>query len=474
MREGASGGGSEALAHYERAERLAAEGRAREATDALLAALAKEPDLPNARNFAGFLLTTALGADPDALERGIVLLREAQERDPGNALVLPNLGTALEAAGRPDEARRELEAAVARAPALSLAHNWLGWHHLRRGDAERAMPHLEAAVRAGGWFGPAHFNLGVACLRRGDALGAASALTDALQCEDLHDVAGAYALLAATYEARGRPRRALSALRRAAQSARWAGDPREFEFDDACDRAEEALRAAGRAFPHRDDESPWIALEAAEGLAARAWGADGAALAPTRAQLLHRVARASRSLRDVPNAGPALAWLDRVRACVVVGAPDALEPDEPFALDLDAFPLAARNAALRALRGWSLTHLAFDQRRAEEEEGDEPSDPSIGEVRRLLRARRYDEALARIEAECCARGPADFFVLTDREGDRARLEGRPQHARRFYGLALAGRRAHAAEAAGSAGAARLVDVRRAEQKLAGLGARQPL
>ena len=153
----------------------------------------------------GLLVTTARRNDEYASE--ISIWRTAAERRPENARAHNNLGQALDRAGRPDEAMRcyeralalqprypethyNLGVALARAgrladaiaryesalrfqPAYPEAHNNLGNTLVRAGRTAEALPHFDAALRLKPGFAEAHNNLGNALLAagRGDEAG---------------------------------------------------------------------------------------------------------------------------------------------------------------------------------------------------------------------------------------------------------------------------------------------------------------
>jgi Flp pilus assembly protein TadD len=115
--------------------------------------------------------------------------------------------------GRPEEAVKELQAAVKLAPNEAESHFKLAlaWNEL--GDSAKALAELEAAVKLNPRHARAQYNLGLARNAAGDSTGAIEALL-AAETADPHDPAIPYAR--ATIQAQlGRFDEARQAARRA-------------------------------------------------------------------------------------------------------------------------------------------------------------------------------------------------------------------------------------------------------------------
>lgn len=100
---------------------------------------------------------------------------------PASAVAVYNLGTALEAAGRFDEASAEYAKAIALDPAYAAAHVNLGNLQLRAGRLADARGEYEAAVRLDPASADAHNNLGRVLLLGGDRARASAEIAEALR-----------------------------------------------------------------------------------------------------------------------------------------------------------------------------------------------------------------------------------------------------------------------------------------------------
>jgi protein O-mannosyl-transferase len=99
--------------------------------------------------------------------------RHAVEVDPRSGIARANLGAALNAHGRPVEARAELREAIRLRPGYPDAHLSLGLTLAQGGDPAAAVPHFREALRLWPRFAEAHNNLGAALAvqgRRDEAL----------------------------------------------------------------------------------------------------------------------------------------------------------------------------------------------------------------------------------------------------------------------------------------------------------------
>lgn len=154
------------------------------AFDALFAAevdAAAAGDHGVADNIAGWALFSKQERTPEELARAIALFRRAAAA--GNLTAVANLGDALVAAGKHDEAVAELEAF-----AVPDAHNWLGWWFTQRApDLPRALAHLEQATTSAPHWGVAWLNFAKALDATGDAMRACAAFGEAVARGNSHD-----------------------------------------------------------------------------------------------------------------------------------------------------------------------------------------------------------------------------------------------------------------------------------------------
>lgn len=244
-----------AAAHAD-GERLAREGLPDAALVRLLDAVALHPELPNARNHAGYLLTTRHRHEPEALARGIDLLRDAHAADPGAITPLANLVEALAAADRRAEAIELLAGLLAARPEWAEAWNLSGWlRGLADGadDPAGAIADLTRAVQLQHWYGDALFNLGRLAQETGDSPGALAAFRAALASGRCWKPAEARLHLATLEEQRGRLRVALGLYRTAAQAALSAEHGALVHA--GVQRCGHALLAADRYLLHALDEA---------------------------------------------------------------------------------------------------------------------------------------------------------------------------------------------------------------------------
>ena len=130
------------------------------------------------------------------------------EQQPGNARVQTNLGDALEAAGRPAEAEKHFQQAVALRPDYAEGHFNQGNFLLRQNRPAEAVDACEAALRLKPGYPQAHYVLGVALLRLGREGPALEQFETALRlrpdyADVHHTLAGALAMSGRMDEALG-------------------------------------------------------------------------------------------------------------------------------------------------------------------------------------------------------------------------------------------------------------------------------
>lgn len=150
--------------------------------------LALDPAYPNAHNFAGWILLELPSPTPAQLERAVDHFREAMRAALHDAMPALNLGSALVALGREDEAIALMDSLVAEGRFKVEALNWLGWHWgFRKGDVDRGLDLLEQATRAGAWKSRPWVNLGDLHRQCGQLGEACFAYKVALTCSDVAD-----------------------------------------------------------------------------------------------------------------------------------------------------------------------------------------------------------------------------------------------------------------------------------------------
>jgi len=189
-------------------ERLMATARRKMAGEDIVgceAMIARDPQYVALRNDAAALYME-IGQPARALTHFEVVRRLR----PQSAVAHFNVGVALEASGRSDNAAREYEAAVRLDPAYSHAHNNLGNLRLSAGRLKEARREYELAVESGPSNAEAHNNLGAVVLASADPRNAIRPLEEAIR-------------LRPTYpEAHFNLARALMALGRTADAQREA------------------------------------------------------------------------------------------------------------------------------------------------------------------------------------------------------------------------------------------------------------
>ncbi len=169
----------EAAAAYQRSRARFAQGDHAGALSAAREAIACDPAYPNAENFAGWILMSKPDRTPADLLAAVAHFEKATE-----GVALANLGDALLALGRGDEAVRRLEPAADRAE----ARTWLGWYlTAQQPDLPRAIAYLRDATRLRPAWGAAWLNLAKALDASGDAALACHAFGEAVACGDARD-----------------------------------------------------------------------------------------------------------------------------------------------------------------------------------------------------------------------------------------------------------------------------------------------
>ena len=117
------------------------------------------------------------------LDEAIAQDREALRIKPDYAEARNNLGSALMERGKPGEAIEHLREAVRLSPRYVTAHNNLGLALGATGHADEAIAHFTEAIRLNPLFAPAHGNLGVALAQQGRVDEAVTAFRDSVRLQ---------------------------------------------------------------------------------------------------------------------------------------------------------------------------------------------------------------------------------------------------------------------------------------------------
>jgi len=173
---------------YERSRALFKRGDHAAALAAVREAIALDPAMSEAHNFAGWILLELPSRTAADLNDAIASFHEAHRLAPLDPVVVTNLCNALVAADRAGDAIALAERGVRTNDAD--AHNWLGWYFAHAGnDLARAFTHLTAATRARPGWGVPWLHLGLALEKSGAPRDAWLAYDSAINCRDSHDPA---------------------------------------------------------------------------------------------------------------------------------------------------------------------------------------------------------------------------------------------------------------------------------------------
>lgn len=451
---------------YKAGDRLWKQGQPEAALASLLQAVALNPAHPNAKNFAGWLLTTRHRNEPSALARGIVLLAEAHTLAPEEDRPLYNLVEALVVAGQRVQALAVVDAAIRARPYAAEPRNLRGWLlGLADGadDPKSARDEFEAAIGLETWYGDAHFNLGRLSLQTGDFARAEIAFAAAITSRRCWRAAEAHLRLGELLARRGQLRRALGHLRRSAELD--TAGALSAVLAPTVQAVGQALLAAGRYFLHALDE-------------ARRSAAIEAGTPTPRPSSLRSLTKRAREL--LPSFGdPAFtsvhAAIEQVLACAEAGELLPRHADQSPTLVLEL--AAASPATPEPLQGplyalaerWNAVQRSLYDELLEREESDpEPSGSVRARVAEHAAARRWDAALAELAA---FKDTDDHELLwrayqAETLADRACRDGDAAAARSLYRLALRDFECYASGAtSGGEGMSRMLDVHRLRERL---------
>jgi Tfp pilus assembly protein PilF len=449
---------------YAAGERLWQQGQPDAALASLLRAVALRPEHPNARNFAGWLLTTRHRHEAEALAQGLALLADAHAMAPAELRPLQNLVEALVGAGQRARALEFIDAALARDPNWAQAWNLRGWlNGVSEGaeDPKAALADFAHAVRAYAWFGDAHFNRGCLALQLGDEALAHRCFSDAILAGNCWRPAEAQLRLGELEARRGHLRRALGHLRRAAeldQAGRLSA--LLLPLVQACGGQ---LLQSGRYLLHALDE-------------ARRSASLEAHAEPPRPPSLRSLARHAQDLLAEIEA-PALASARAAIAVIVDCAqakqllPQYADRSPTMQLELAAAaastpePLRRKLAALA--RQWTAAQRSLYDELIACEEAD-PEAPARASITAHAAARRWDAARLELEALPIDGDPALMYRAATAEalGERAARDGDIAAAGALLNLALRDHEWFTAGAScGGEAMARLPDIERLRARL---------
>jgi tetratricopeptide (TPR) repeat protein len=424
--------------------------------DAALAAvdqlLAAEPTHLDGLNLAGFVRTTARPAD---WETGLGQLSRALELGTTDVRALVNYANALAGRGRAAEAVSRVRGWTERRPDDRAAWNLLGWLLGVVGDdVEAGQAALARAVRGHHWYGDARLNLGRLAMKQQRWDEALAQLTLAVQAHDCWRPHEVWTRLGEVHAAKGHLRRALGALRRAA------------ERDDAGEYTAALVEHVGRLGHALHSQRRFILHAVDERHRNRALETRDARLAlDAPREPLSSLASRARALLDAaaPPLRPAL------EAIVEQSLARALLPrwsDQSPSFDLEQ-QSGQRERALAD--DWRVALLDLYDELLEREEPAFDVTRVVGRARAAAANRRWDEALLLLEPktrdEAEALGPDTVADLAERWGDRLVRLDEPALAERCYALAEAKLREFASWAtAGAEGLGRMASVERVQRK----------
>ncbi|MBL8922766.1 MAG: tetratricopeptide repeat protein [Myxococcaceae bacterium] len=417
-----------------------------------------EPGHLDALNLSGFLRTTARPTEWDA---GLAQLERALDLGTSDVRVLVNVVNALAARGRGGEALPRVRAWTERRPDDRAAWNTLGWLLGVVGDdLEGGRAALERAVRGHHWYGDARLNLGRLAVKQerwDDAIGQ---LTLAVQSRDCWRPHEAWTRLGELHAARGHLRRALGALRRAAER----DDAHEYTaaLVEQVGRLGHALHSRRRFVLHAVDEQHRNqALE------------DRRSGVPLDAppEPLSSLAARARSLLETA----ALELRAALEAIIEQASERALLPrwsDQSPSFDLERLGGPAERALAT---DWRVALFDLYDELLDREEPAFDVHSQSGRAHMAAANRRWDEALLLLEPKTReaaeALGPDTIAALAERWGDRLVRLDDPVMADRCYSLAEAQQRVFASWAtAGAEGLGRMSVVERVERKRSSKGA----
>ena len=446
---------------YAEGDRLWNASQPEAALAAFLRAIALRPEHPNAKNFAGWLLTTRHRHEPSAMAHGLALLAEAHALTPEKERPLYNLVEGLVAAGQRAQAFVFVDAAVAARPHAPQAINLRGWlRGIADGadDPKGALIDLQQAVRRYSWYGDAHFNLGRVALQLGEESLAYQSFHNALVSGNCWRKVELHLRLGELEARRGHLRRGLAHFRRGAEQDQ-AGSATAALLGgvQACGNA---LLQSGRYVLHAMDE-------------ARRSAALETRTEPDRSPPLRSLAKHALAL--VPELGePAFAELraavEQVAACAKAAEllPQYADQSPALILELAAgsggTPEPLRAPLRRLARHWIAAQRSLYDELIEREESS-PEDPGSARARlaELAAARAWDAARVELEQLNTTDEYEMLFRAAKAEefAGRARRDGAAAVARALYQIALRDYQQYASGASsGAEGMGRMLDVNR--------------
>ncbi len=451
---------------YAEGDRLWNAGQPEAALASFLRTIALRPEHPNAKNFAGWLLTTRHRHEPTAMAHGLTLLAEAHALAPEEDRPLYNLVEGLVAAGQRAQAFVFVDAAVAARPYAAQPINLRGWlKGIADGadDPKGALIDFQDAIQRYAWYGDAHFNLGRVALQLGEESLAYQSFHNALVSGNCWRKVELHLRLGELEARRGHLRRGLAHFRRGAELD-LAGSATAALLGgvQACGNS---LLQSGRYVLHAMDEARrTVSLETRTD--------------PDRSPPLRSLAKHALAL--LPElTEPALAELraavEQVAACARAAELLPQYADQSPALILElgagscATPQPLRAPLRRLARHWIAAQRSLYDELIEREESS-PEDPGSARARlaELAAARRWDAARVELENFNTTDEYEMLFRAAKAEefAGRARRDGEAAVARALYQIALRDYQQYASgSSSGAEGMGRMLDVNRVRELL---------
>lgn len=224
-------------AHFGLASVLQSMGRTTEALDVYRQSLAIKPGDPTAENNVGAAILST-GMTTENLNEAIAHFRASLKGRPDYVDALHNLGKALLAQGKAEEAASQFTHVLYVDPDDADAHAYLGSASVMQGKLHEAAKEFQAALRLDPERESAYYGLGYCEARLGDLTGATAHLERAVAIRS--DDASAHTELGAVYAARGNLDKAIEHFDRAVKL-----DPRNQKAKTGLERAREQRGSGG-------------------------------------------------------------------------------------------------------------------------------------------------------------------------------------------------------------------------------------
>jgi tetratricopeptide (TPR) repeat protein len=406
--------------------------------------LLSEPSHAGALNFAGWLRTSQRADDPVEFARGLEQLKAALATDWEDSRPAVNLGDALAAKGRAQEAVDLIRPWCEAHPWEHFAWNSLGWLLGVVLDDEQGGL---AALRHHTTLDVVHFNLGRIHLKARRIDEAEEHFRWALTCFRAHE---AWLHLGEIHATRGHLRRALGAFRRAVEVD---------QHGEYTQPLHQAINAIGnnllqqkKYFLHAHEDS-FLSQDQER-------ARDLLSLLPPS---FEELARRARDVRPTVL-GDLSTDCQAIERCAAEATLFPEYADQSLWARLEQFgPSPAKQLA----RDWRAAQFVLYQELLEREEPGTIPGSQVATLRSAIARRDWDGAFAALEAidRTTEHGDETVAGLGELLGDRLLRLGRPELAQRAWGLAEGAFSAFASGAtSGGEGMARMLDVNRLREK----------